>query len=146
VLELRVGSGKAVTPFLCANHPSEFFFFDETHYEYKKSKDGKETKGKAIPKKRWAFDTMMQDLIAARWQAYMAEHWDADPMKALADAKAYWESNHKRVEEIVAAQELEFGLAKDSPAIRNPDRGVLPTRDNTEEEPTAPTRKPNVRR
>ena len=30
VLQLRVGPGKAVTPILCANHPSEFLFSTST--------------------------------------------------------------------------------------------------------------------
>src|SRR5690349_9174875 len=29
VLELRVGAGKAITPVLCANHPSQFMYFDK---------------------------------------------------------------------------------------------------------------------
>jgi hypothetical protein len=153
VLQLRVGQGRAVTPVLCANHPSEFLFFDEPHYKNGDStgvlaqpNGGQPSHGKPINPKRWAFDIMMQDLIAARWQAYMAEHWDADPVKALHEAKAHWEGNRKRVEEIVAAQEEEFGYAKASPTVRNPTRGKVPTRDDMEEEPTAPSRKPNVNR
>jgi hypothetical protein len=148
VLELRVGSGKAVTPVLCANHPSEFLFFDEPHYKTDTSPsartNGQKPKGKPIDPKRWAFDIMIEDLIAARWQARMAEHWDADPLKTLNEAKAYWDDNHKRVEQIVAAQEEEFGFAKESPAIRNPTNGTIPTREDLEEGPTAPSRKPNV--
>jgi hypothetical protein len=148
VLELRVGSGKAVTPVLCANHPSEFLFFDEPHYKPDTKSapngNGEKYKGKPINPKRWAFDIMIEDLIAARWQAKMAEQWDADPVKTLTEAKAYWHDNHKRVEEIVAAQEEEFGFAKQSPAIRNPTRGVVPSRDNVGDAPTTPSRKPNA--
>jgi hypothetical protein len=64
----------------------------------------------------------------------------------LADAKKHWEDNRERVHEIVAAQEEEFGFAKASPTVRNFGRGKLPTRDNTEEETTAPSRKPNLLR
>ena len=141
VLELRVGTGKAITPVLCANHPSEFMYFDKPL----PSTNGNGEKGKPkLPSKKWAFDIMIEDLIAARWQARMAERWDADPVKTLAEAKAYWDDNHKRVEEIVAAQEEEFGFAKQSPAIRNPTKGVLPSRDDLAEGPTSPSRKPNV--
>jgi hypothetical protein len=147
VLQLRVGTGKAVTPVLCANHPSEFLFFSEPGHSAK-----------------WAFDIVMQDLIAARWQAHMAEHWDADPVKVLHEAKAFWESDHKRVEEIVAAQEAEFGYAKASPTVRNPGSGTVASRKLGEREVpldqvrdgrrpdaarttvTTPSRKPNVRR
>lgn len=155
VLQLRVGQGKAVTPILCANHPSEFLFFDEPHYKNGDSPATLATstgpgatkpKGKPIDPKRWAFDIMMQDLIAARWQAQMAEHRDADPVNVLEEAKAHWENNRKRVEEIVVEQEAEFGYAKTSPTVRNPTRGKVPTRDDAEEEPTAPSRKPNVQR
>jgi hypothetical protein len=155
VFELRVGPGKAITPVLCANHPSEFLFFNEPHYKSGNTSvtvfaaNGNQSPkppGKPINPKRWAFDIMIQDLIAARWQAQMAEHWDEDPVKVLRDAKTYWESNHKRVKEIVAAQEEEFGYAKDSPAMLNPTRGQIPTRDDREEEPSAPSRKPNLLR
>lgn len=105
VLELRVGAGQAVTPVLCANHPSEFLFFDEPGHSAK-----------------WAFDILMQDLIAARWQAHMAEHRDADPAKTLRDAKAHWEGERTRVKEIVASQEEVYGYAKRSPAVRNPNQ------------------------
>jgi hypothetical protein len=146
VLQLKVGSGKAVTPVLCANHPSEFLFFD-----------------KYGPK--WAFDTVMQDLVAARWQAHMAEHWDADPVKTLHDAKSFWEDDHKRVEEIVAAQKEEFGYAKASPTTRNPGLDQDASKGHREREVplaatpdgrageaenatpvTQPSRKPSVRR
>ena len=147
VLQLKVGSGKSTTSVLCANHPSMFLFFD-----------------KYGPK--WAFDTMMQDLIAARWQSHMAEHWDADPVKTLHECKSFWESDHKRVEEIVAAQKEEFGYAKASPTVRNPGVDVVgpakkkhgerevplsPTADVHGEGDhvrpvTQPSRKPSVRR
>jgi hypothetical protein len=146
VLQLRVGSGKAVTPVLCANHPSEFLFFNEPGHSAK-----------------WAFDIVTQDLIAARWQAHMAEHRDADPVETLHEAKAFWEGDRKRVQEIVAAQEAEFGYAKQSPTTRNPTAGKTSVRTDDEREvpltnsrdgrPTAetrmvtsPSRKPSVRR
>jgi len=154
VLELRVGNGKAVTPILCANHPSEFLFFNDPHYKDIHSPSTPVARGgnssgtarKQVNPKRWAFQVMIEDLIAARWQAAMATHWDADPVQVLQDAKDYWNANHPRVHEIVAAQEDEFGYAKASPSIRNPINGVVPTRGNLEEEPTAPSRKPNLLR
>lgn len=108
VLELRVGTGKAVTPVLCANHPSEFLFFDEHDA-------------------RWAFELMTQDLIAARWQADMAEHRDADPKTVLREAKAHWEQRRDEVKAIVAAQEEVYGYAKNSSATRNPTGGKTST-------------------
>jgi len=172
VLELKVGSGKAVTPVLCANHPSEFLFFDEPHYKGEEhspatrapGKASAPNKGKKIDPKKWAFDIMMEDLVAARWQAQMAERWDADPAKVLADAKAHWESEPDRVREIVAAQEEEFGFAKESPTMRNPTAGKIVSREDTEREVplvharddrlaaddaktvTQPSRKPSLRR
>ena len=106
VLQLRVGAGKAVTPVLCANHPSEFLFFDEPGHDAK-----------------WAFEIMMQDLIAARWQADMAERRDADPSQVLREAKRYWEGERDQVKAIVAAQEEVYGYAKQSPSTRNPTAG-----------------------
>jgi hypothetical protein len=149
VLQLKVGSGKSITPVLCANHPSEFLFFDEPGHNAK-----------------WAFDIVTQDLIAARWQKYMAEHRDADPVKTLHECKSFWESDHKRVEEIVAAQKEEFGYAKASPTVRNPGFGTAAPakkKDDEREVPlsrtadvhgegehvrpvTQPSRKPSVRR
>ena len=123
VLELRVGAGKALTPVLCANHPSEFLFFTEHNA-------------------KWAFEITMQDLIAARWQAHMAEHRDADPVKVLQEAKARWEGDRKRVQEIVEAQKAEFGYAKDSPANRNHTAGKLRTDRDVGEPVTTPSRKP----
>jgi hypothetical protein len=123
--EIKVGTGKAVTPVLCANHPSEFLFFDEQHYDKNK---------KPIPKAKWAFDTMIADLIAARWQAQMAEKWDTDPFKVLAAAKKYWEAQADQVKQIVAAQEEEFGFAKASPTVRNPGPRDVVTGDNNERE------------
>jgi hypothetical protein len=127
VLELRVGAGKAVTPILCANHPSEFLFFDKPGHDAK-----------------WAFDIVTQDLIAARWQAHMADHRDADPVKVLRDAKGHWERERKRVKEIVAQQETEFGYAKQSPATRNPTSGKVPTGNAAAPVTTRP-RKPAIR-
>lgn len=125
--ELKVGTGKAVTPVLCANHPSEFMYFDEQHYADPEKK-------KPIPKPKWAFDTMTADLIAARWQAQMAEKWDADPVKTLAAAKQYWESQPAKVREIVAAQEEEFGFSKASPTMRVPASHEIVGGDHTERE------------
>lgn len=104
VFLLKIAAGKALTPVLCANHPSEFLFYSEHG-----------------PK--WAFDITMQDLIAARWQAEMAEHPDADPVKVLHESKARWESDRPRVHEIVEAQEEVYGYAKQSPTVRNPTSG-----------------------
>jgi len=166
VLELKVGNGKAVTPVLCANHPSEFLFFDEPHYKNGDSfVVGAPAKGrKKIDPKKWAFDIMTQDLIAARWQAQMAENRDADPVKVLKEAKAHWESEPDRVREIVAAQEEEFGFAKESPTMRNPTAGKIVTGDEADREVplvhaqddrlatddaktvTQPSRKPSLRR
>jgi hypothetical protein len=174
VLVLKVGNGEATTPVLCANHPSEFLFFNEPHYKDdehspptlvpgKASAPGKDGRKKIDPKK-WAFDIMTQDLIAARWQAYMAEHWDADPVKVLAEAKQHWESDPDRVREIVAAQEEEFGFAKESPTMRNPTAGKIVSGDEADREVplvhaqddrlatddaktvTQPSRKPSLRR
>jgi hypothetical protein len=122
VLELRVGEGKAVTPVLCANHPSEFLFFTEHNA-------------------KWAFEITMQDLIAARWQAHMAEHRDADPVKVLHEAKARWEGDRKRVQDIVEAQKAEFGYAKESSANRNHTSGKVRTRRDDEAPIPAPSRK-----
>lgn len=128
VLELQVGAGKAVTPILCANHPSEFLFFDQPGHDAK-----------------WAFDIVTQDLIAARWQAHMADHREADPVKVLRDAKSHWEGERKRVHEIVAEQKTEFGYAKQSPATRNPTNGKVPTGNAAPAPVTAPPRKPAAR-
>ncbi len=122
VLELRVGAGKSVTPVLCANHPSEFLFFTEHNA-------------------KWAFEIMLQDLIAARWQAHMAEHWDADPVKVLDEAKARWEGDRKRVQAIVEAQKAEFGYAKASAANRNHTAGKIRTGREDEAPIPAPSRK-----
>lgn len=93
LFKVRVGKGKAVTPILCANHPSEFLFYS------------KQTK-------QWAFTIVQQDLIAFRWQVRMSQRWDADPAKVLKDAKAYWERRPAAVRKIVAAQIEEFGFPK----------------------------------
>ena len=122
VLELRIGTGKSATPVLCANHPSEFLFFTEHNA-------------------KWAFEIMMQDLIAARWQAHMAEHWDADPVKVLHEAKARWEGDRKRVQAIVEAQKAEFGYAKASAANRNHTAGKVRTGRDDEAPIPAPSRK-----
>ncbi len=122
VLELRVGAGKSVTPVLCANHPSEFLFFTEHNA-------------------KWAFEIMLQDLIAARWQAHMAEHWDADPVKVLHEAKGRWEGDRKRVQAIVEAQKAEFGYAKASAANRNHTAGKIRTGREDEAPIPAPSRK-----
>jgi len=126
VLQLRVGSGKAVTPVLCANHPSEFLFFDEH--------DAK-----------WAFELMTQDLIAARWQADMAEHRDADPVKVLREARKFWEGRRAEVKLIVAAQEEVYGYAKQSPATRNPTGGRTSTAVTTMAPVPAPPSQPVAR-
>ena len=126
VLQLRLGPGAAVTPLLCANHPSEFLFFDEH--------DAK-----------WAFELMMQDLIAARWQADMAEKRDADPVKVLREAKKFWEGRRAEVKEIVAAQEEVYGFAKQSSAMRNPTGGRTSTAVTTMAPMPARPRQPAAR-
>ena len=70
---------------------------------------------------------MTQDLIAARWQADMAEHRDADPVKVLREAKKFWEGRRDEVKGIVAAQEEVYGYAKQSSAVRNPTSGKTST-------------------
>jgi len=127
LLELRVGTGKAVTPVLCANHPSEFLFFSEPGHDAK-----------------WAFDIMMQDLIAARWQAERAENRDADPAKVLRESKEFWYRTPDEVRAIVAAQEEVYGFATQSPAVRNPTSGKIATGPSAASVVTTLPRKPSM--
>jgi hypothetical protein len=105
---LKIVPDRALTPVLCANHPSQFLFYEEYG-----------------PK--WRFDTILQDLVAARWQAEMAEHPDADPVKVLHESQANWQSQRARVHEIVAEQIEVYGDAKSSSTVRNPSSGRTST-------------------
>ncbi len=91
LVELRLSDSNTKTSVLCANHPSEFFYFGGQ-------------------KPEWAIKITTQDLIAARWQILMAENWDRDPKQALRDAKSYWDARAKRVKKITAEQIREFGF------------------------------------
>ena len=87
----------------------------------------------------------MQDLIAARWQADMAEHRDADPVKVLREAKKFWEGRRAEVKNIVAAQEEVYGYAKQSAATRNPTDGRTSTAVTTMARVPAPPSQPVAR-
>lgn len=91
LLELRLTDGKAVTPVLCANHPSQYLYLTDE-------------KGKLKEK----IKVMTQDLIAAGWQAYMAHHPKASAKATLAKMTARWKGN-PRVLEIIRQEDEAYG-------------------------------------
>lgn len=93
LVTLKIGDGPALTPVLCANHPSEFLFFKEHDQD-----------------PQWAPTIMRQDLIAAGWQARMSADRGASADEVLTAVEAFWDARPEDVTRIVADQEEEFGF------------------------------------
>lgn len=75
------GQSAPTTWVLCANHPSEYLYDTDLPI-----RDAFKPNGNYPA----PIEVMCQDLIAAGWQAYMAEHPCADPHKTLSDLKTHW--------------------------------------------------------
>lgn len=80
------------TPVLCANHPSEFLYYESM-----------------TPQERT--EMMLQDLIAAGWQSRMCAHWEADPAAILDEVQRNWRDRPDDVQRIIKQQEEEFGYS-----------------------------------
>jgi phospholipase C len=75
-------SGKQTTTWvLCANHPSEYLYDTDLPLSDATKPNGDYPAPMAV---------MGQDLIAAGWQAHMADHPDDDPHPVLEDMKQKW--------------------------------------------------------
>ncbi|WP_421844060.1 alkaline phosphatase family protein [Marinobacter algicola] len=66
---------------LCANHPSEYLYDTDLPLS-----DAFKPNGEYPP----PINVMCQDLIAAGWQAHMADHPGDDPHRTLADLEEHW--------------------------------------------------------
>lgn len=86
ILSLTILEGSAKQPapetwVLCANHPSEYLYDTDLPLS-----DACKPNGDYPP----PINVMCQDLIAAGWQAHMADHPDDDPHKVLSDLCTQW--------------------------------------------------------
>ncbi len=82
------------TPVLCANHPAKFMYYSPTPDPEEPPTDFRQV--------------LMQDLVAAGWQAHMAEHQDDDPLATLQNVTARWANRQHEVDEIFEEQVAEF--------------------------------------
>ncbi|HIG29933.1 MAG TPA: hypothetical protein EYQ50_19905 [Verrucomicrobiales bacterium] len=93
IIEIPLVSDTVLTPVICANHPSLYFYLiADNPYEKKAG-------------------IMKQDLVAAGWQVAMAENWEACPKTVLANLQASWETDSARMKAIVEEQDSAFGFA-----------------------------------
>ncbi|ROU02265.1 hypothetical protein EB809_01830 [Marinobacter sp. R17] len=81
ILPTEEGQPAAKTWVLCANHPSEYLYDTDLPLS-----DAFKPNGDYPP----PITVMCQDLIAAGWQAHMAEHPDHDPHRVLAGFAEKW--------------------------------------------------------
>lgn len=81
ILENDTGTPSAKTWVLCANHPSEYLYDTDLPLS-----EATKPNGDYPP----PINVMCQDLIAAGWQAHMAEHPDHDPYRVLAGFIEKW--------------------------------------------------------
>lgn len=75
------GQPAPITWVLCANHPSEYLYDTDLPLS-----DAFKPNGEYPP----PINVMCQDLIAAGWQAHMADHPGDDPHKTLSDMEERW--------------------------------------------------------
>lgn len=81
VLDGNDGQPAPTTWVLCANHPSEYLYDTDLPLS-----DAFKPNGEYPP----PISVMCQDLVAAGWQAHMANHPDDDPHRVLADLEERW--------------------------------------------------------
>lgn len=102
--KLQILTSGPTTAVLCANHPSKFMYYPSQE--------------KGQPPTDWNL-VMMQDLVAARWQAQMAASPASDPVATLTSAWQYWNASAQAstFKAIFAAQVAEFtsGSSNTSP-------------------------------
>lgn len=91
LLELKLFDDDIITPVLCANHPSMYLYETDKPYSKEKKK------------------ILVQDLIAAGWQALMAEHPSDSPKNVLKAMTDYWKGN-PRVLKIMNQEDREFSF------------------------------------
>jgi hypothetical protein len=94
LVELRLFDDKVVTPVLCANHPSMYFY------------DIKDTSGKPLEQK---IEILTQDLIAAGWQMQMANNPRGSAKNTLEAMTSYWTGNPE-VKRVMKQEDKEFGF------------------------------------
>lgn len=76
-LEIDFFGDGTLTPVLCAHHPSEYLYYSDKPNTAEKTQ------------------ILTEDLIAAGWQARMAQHPDEPGKKVLDSLMAYWKENPK---------------------------------------------------
>lgn len=120
LIELEIVRGRK-TPVLFANHPSQYLYDTSLPLTdaHKLNHDVRWTEGtKSVTTSASPYTIMRQDLVAAGWQAAMAEDWAADPERVLGEVKQRWTED--AVIKVVRSQDQEFGDAR--PAKRGSKR------------------------
>lgn len=75
VLKLKLYDDDTITPFLIANHPSQYLYYTNKPYSDEKR------------------EILMQDLIATGWQARMTENFNGRSEEILESLNVFWTDN-----------------------------------------------------
>lgn len=75
VLKIKLYEDDTITPFMIANHPSQYLYFTDKPFSEEKK------------------NVLMQDLIATGWQARMTENFNGTSEEILDALKIFWADN-----------------------------------------------------
>jgi hypothetical protein len=90
LVELRLFDNEVITPLLCANHPSKYLYYTDEPYSDEKK------------------NIMLQDLIAAGWQAKMAYSNPTSAAEVLQSMTEYW-NNSQDIRRIMDQEDQAYG-------------------------------------
>ncbi|SEG45736.1 hypothetical protein [Algoriphagus boritolerans] len=91
ILKIKLYDDGTITPFLIANHPSQYLYFTDKPFSEEKK------------------NVLMQDLIATGWQSRMSENFNGTSEEILEDLKTFW-TNHPDFEKIMAQEDLAYNF------------------------------------
>lgn len=93
ILKIKLYDDGTITPFLIANHPSQYLYFTDKPFSEEKK------------------NVLMQDLIATGWQSRMSENFNGTSEEILEDLKTFW-TNHPDFEKKSWPRRISLTISK----------------------------------
>ncbi len=91
VLKIKLYDDDTITPFIIANHPSQYLYYTDKPFSEEKK------------------NILMQDLIATGWQARMAENFNGTSEEVLEALKTYW-TDHPDFQKIMDQEDRAYNF------------------------------------